>query len=341
MLLHAPHPCGRMTLHVAVAGLSADSTVARMLASLTPHNLLLFCTPVVNLFSQPAVPISVTQLSADYAIKAHATHARLFEIYAINSVQLLRQQGSETSLTEFRPFYSLRHGEDPSKKGRYWLLRHHERLTHASPGHEKTITLVDTDCAPLSISKSGLSVDISCTNRHYPTLLKPGKSGGDLAIRGARDGQVIRFLRRPSQPLRFENGHGAHWRLISHLALNHHALSTEGLDGLREMLTLYDLPQSPISQRQISGLVALTSVETVAWLRRKQGTSLAHGMEVRITLDEDAFVGGGVHVFAQVVEQYLQLYVQTNSFIELIVLSHATGEELMRCKPRSGTMQMS
>jgi type VI secretion system protein ImpG len=35
------------------------------------------------------------------------------------------------------------------------------------------------------------------------------------------------------------------------------------------------------------------------------------------------------------------LYVQMNSFIELVVLSHQSGEELFRCKPRSGSMALS
>ena len=131
-----------------------------------------------------------------------------------------------------------------------------------------------------------------------------------------------------------------HWRLISHLALNHHSLVQEGLLALREMLTLYDLSQSATSQRQINGIVALAHAPTTSWLRHKRGTSLTHGVEVRITLDEEAFVGSGMHLFVQVIDHFLGLYVQINSFIELVVLSQQSGEELMRCKPRSGLQNL-
>ena len=47
------------------------------------------------------------------------------------------------------------------------------------------------------------------------------------------------------------------------------------------------------------------------------------------------------HLFAQVIDQFLGLYVHINSFIELVVLSLQSGEELIRCKPRSGMQQLA
>jgi len=140
---------------------------------------------------------------------------------------------------------------------------------------------------------------------------------------------------------RLANGQGTHWRLISHLTLNHHALATEGADGLREMLALYDVIGSAVSRRQIAGIVALEHAEATAWIRHKRGSSLAHGTEVRLTIDEEAFVGAGLHLFVQVIDQFFAQYVQMNSFIELVILSHQSGEELFRCTPRSGSMPLA
>jgi type VI secretion system protein ImpG len=125
------------------------------------------------------------------------------------------------------------------------------------------------------------------------------------------------------------------------LTLNHHSLAREGADGLREMLTLYDFTRSEVSQRQIAGIVGLEHAEARAWIRHKRGPSLAHGTEVRLTIDEDAFAGASLHLFMQVLDQFFAMYVQTNSFIELAILSHRSGKELFRCKPRSGSMPLS
>jgi type VI secretion system protein ImpG len=254
---------------------------------------------------------------------------------------MVQQRGHDFSTEEYRPFYSLRHGENDARKSRYWVLRHDETLAVASPGHEKVISLVDPDGEPLAVEPTTLSIDLTCTNRDLPCLLKCGAAAGDLVIPGAAQGATIRFLRRPTRPHRLANGPAAHWRLISHLTLNHHALLLEGANGLREMLALYDVAGTAVSQRQIAGIAGLEHAETTAWIRHKRGSSLAHGTEVRLTIDEEAFVGAGLHLFVQVLDEFFALYVQINSFIELVILSQQSGEELFRCKPRSGRTALS
>ena len=336
-----PSDCTGFTLHLALAGIAPGSDQARMLAGLSAQSLLTGCTPVVNLFRQPGVPVGYTQRTAEYSVLAHPAHASGYEVYSVDRVHMVRQRGKDIAPIEFRPFYALRHGEGDAHKGRYWILRHDDTLAVTSPGHEKVIALVDTHGEPLEVEQTTLSIDLTCTNRDLPCLLKCGSSDGDLAIPGAAQGGRIRFLRRPTRPHRLANGQGAHWRLISHLTLNHRALALEGADGLREMLALYDFTGSAVSRRQIAGVVGLEHAETTAWIRHKRGASLAHGTEVRLTIDEEAFVGAGLHLFVQVIDQFFALYVQMNSFIELVILSHQTGEELFRCKPRSGSMPLS
>jgi type VI secretion system protein ImpG len=308
--------------------------------SLSAQNLALGCTPVVNLFKRPGVPIAYTELSADYSVLAHPTAPAAFEVYSVDRVHMVQQRAQNAAMIEFRPYYSLRHGDSDLQKGRYWLLRHDETLAVASPGHEKAITLVDAACEPLSLGKDSLSIDLTCTNRDLPCLLKCGAPEGDLVVPGAARGNTIRFLRRPTRPHRLRHGQDAHWRLISHLTLNHHSLVQEGAEGLREMLSLYDLTQSAVSQRQIAGVVGLEHAETQAWIKHKRGPSLAHGTQVRLEIDEEAFVGSGLYLFVQVIDQFFAMYVQINSFIELVILSHQSGEELFRCKPRSGSMSL-
>jgi type VI secretion system protein ImpG len=312
-----------------------------MLGGLSAQSLLPGCTPVVNLFKQPGVPIGYSQRTAEYAVLAHPTRAAAYEVYSVDRVHMMQQHGKACSMIEFRPFYSLRHGESDSHKGRYWIVRHDDTLAAISPGHEKRITLVDADGEALAVEQTALSIDLTCTNRDLPCLLKSGAAGGDLFMPGAAQGAIIRFLRRPTRPCRLANGPGAHWRLISHLTLNHHSLVREGVDGLREMLTLYDVTGSAVSQRQIAGIVGLEHAEATTWLRHKRGASLAHGTEVRLTIDEEAFVGAGLHLFVQVIDQFFALYVQMNSFIELVILSHQSGEVLCRCKPRSGSLPLA
>jgi type VI secretion system protein ImpG len=335
-----PSGCRRITLHLALAGLRTDSNTARMLGTMSTNNLLLGCTPVVNLFRLRGEPIRLTHTAASYPVLADARRAYAFEVQAIESVKLVRQTPQGESITEFRPFYSLRHGQMPARDGHYWVMRRDDTISEKSPGYETEISIVDIDFDPAAIETDTLSLELSCTNRDLPAQLTYGLRGGDLFLEGGSSVRSIHFLRKPTESHRFERGRGAHWRLISHLSLNHLSLSGSGLEAFQEMLTLYDLPRSATSQRQISGIAAIDHKAADAWLPGNPFACLVRGLEVRLTLDEEAFVGSGIHAFAHIVECFLGLYVHANSFTQLVVLSKKSGEELLRCKPRSGDLSL-
>ena len=329
-----------ITLHLALSGLRTDSNTARILGTLSTNNLRVGCTPVVNLFSKRGEPISLSHTKSSYSVLADSRRAFAFEIQSIDSVKLVRQTPQGESVVQFRPFYSLRHGQTPEGSGHYWVMRRDEGLAERSPGHETQISIVDIDFDPAAIETGTLSIEVTCTNRDLPSLLTYGLPGGDLTVEGGSSVKRISFLRKPTQTHRFERGRGAHWRLISHLSLNHLSLTDGGLDAFREMLTLYDLPRSPSTQRQIGGLTAIEHKATTAWLQGNPFACLVRGMEVRLTIDEEAFVGSGIHAFAHIIERFLGLYVHANSFAQLVIVSNKSGEELLKCTPRSGDLSL-
>jgi type VI secretion system protein ImpG len=340
--LFAVLPAGSrsITLHLALSGMRTDSNTARMLGTLSTNNVLLGCTPVVNLFRQRGEPIRLTHTTASYPVLADARRAFAYEVQSIDSVKLVRQTPQGESVLEFRPFYSLRHGQTPEKSGHYWVMRRDDAIAEKSPGYETQISIVDIDFDPAEVETDTLSLELSCTNRDLPASLSYGLRGGDLFLEGGSSVRAISFLRKPTASHRFERGRGAHWRLISHLSLNHLSLSDGGLDAFREMLTLYDLPRSPASQRQIGGILAVTHKAATTWLQGNPFACLVRGIEVRLTIDEEAFVGSGIHAFAHIIERFLGLYVHANSFTQLVIVSNKTGEELLRCTPRSGDLSL-
>ncbi len=337
-----PSSCKVFSLHLVLTSFRSDSNIARMLGTLSAKNLLLGCTPVVNLFKLHGSPIRLTHRTAQYPVVADSANAFAYEVYSIDSVNMVRQTPQGESVTEFRPFYSLHHGQTPDKAGHYWAMRRNEMVALKSPGYETEISIVDIDFDPAAVETDTLSVELRCTNRELPTLLGYGSHGGDLfPLDGGNLLGAVSFIRKPSHPQYFERGRGAHWRLISHLALNHLSLTQGGLDAFREILTLYDLSRSPTSQRQIGAIVSIEHRASTAWLPGNPFASLVRGIEVRMVLDEEGFVGSGLHVFASVIDRFLGLYVHINSFTQLVIFSKRTGEELLRCRARSGDLNLA
>ena len=329
-----------ITFHLALNELRSDSDTSRMLTTLSAKNVLLFCSPVINLFKQGGDPIRITQTASRYPVLADSRRAYAYEIHSINSVKLVKQSPQGESVTEFRPFYSLRHGETADKSGHYWVAHRNEMMAAKSPGYETEITIVDIDFDPAIVETQTLSTNLTCSNRDIPSHLSYGMPGGDLFLEGGSVVKTIQFLRKPTQSQRFQRGGGMHWRLISHLSMNHLSLSQGGVDAFKEILSLYDLPRTAISQRQINGIVDLKSRPTQTWLKGNPFASLVRGTEVTMTIDEENFVGSGMHVFSHVVDHFLGLYTNANSFTQLVVVSEKTGEELLRCLPRSGDLSL-
>ncbi|MDK6078901.1 type VI secretion system baseplate subunit TssF [Massilia varians] len=337
---HAPPGARTLTLHLALSGVRSDSNLARMLGTLSTNNVLLGCTPVINLFRQRGEPIRVTHTSASYPVLADARRAFAYEVYAIESLSLIRQTPQGETLVQFRPFYALKHAQMPDDAGHYYAVRRDASLADRSPGFETQVSIVDIDFDPGEVETDTLNIELTCTNRDLPASLSYGQQGGDLFLEGGSSVRSIAFLRKPTASHRFASGRGAHWRLISHLALNHLSLADGGVDAFREMLALYDLPRSPSSQRQIGGIKAIAQRPTTAWLAGNPFTCLVRGVEVRLSIDEESFVGSGIHAFAQVVERFLALYVHANSFTQLVIASSKTGEEILTCQPRSGDLSL-
>ena len=326
----------RFTIHFILRAQPPDAPAMRLLEGVGADNFRLGCTPVVNLFAQHGEPIRVHHRSTSYPVVADARRAFAYEVVSIDSVRRIRQGPRGEQVTEFRPFYALHHGETPDDTGHYWLAHRDEQVARSSPGFETGLSFVDLDFNPVQPQTDVVSLELTCSNRDLPAQLAYGVQGGDLTMEGGGPARVISLLRKPTPPRRFERGRGAQWRLVSHLSLNHLSLTREGLPALKEMLRLYDLTRSSVSRRQIEGLVDIEHVPTSAWLPGRTFASVVRGIEIRLTLDEAAFVGHGIAAFARVLDHFFGLYVHANSFTRLVLLSAHSGEELLRCEPRSG-----
>jgi type VI secretion system protein ImpG len=80
----------------------------------------------------------------------------------------------------------------------------------------------------------------------------------------------------------------------------------------------------------------LASRKHFARVVSENGIAFVRGTEVEVLLDEEQFVGGGVYLFASVLEHFLGLYVSLNSFSRLIAKTEQRKEVLKKWPPRAG-----
>lgn len=292
------------------------------------------CVPVVNLFQQTAEPILISHQRHEYPVVADVRRQAAMEVFSIEDVVSTRPNSTE--VIQFEPFYSYRHATLRDASKTFWLATRRESARVNDTGTDVFISLIDLSGRPLVPNVDTLTVRCLCTNRDLPSRLSFGLETGDFEIEGFSTIKKIVALRKPTNSTPPPVGRGLLWRLISHLSLNYLSLVSDGKEALQEILKLYNFSNSAYLEKQILGIESVRSEPRFARILSDTGISFVRGVHVDVELDEEQFVGGGVYLFASVLERFLGLYAAMNSFSELAVSTKQRREVMRQWPPRAG-----
>ncbi|MEM8591504.1 MAG: type VI secretion system baseplate subunit TssF, partial [Pseudomonadota bacterium] len=129
------------------------------------------------------------------------------------------------------------------------------------------------------------------------------------------------------------------WRLVSHLSLNY--LSIEGSQGqdsaaaLRELIGIYAPTGDRVLEKQLEGVVSVSSRPIVRRMADEVLSTAVRGLEISVTFDESFFEGTSAYALGAVLERFFRKYVSINSFTETVLITQQRGE-MTRWRPESG-----
>lgn len=317
-----------------ISRFEGDERRQRLETGISTNTFRLGCSPVVNLFPQTAEPILLDQQKYEYPVVPDARRPLAMEIFSVDNVASMKLQQQE--ITEYQPFYSFRHSAQRERQSTFWVANRRPSVRANDDGTEIELALVDLAFQPVQPSTDTLTVRTTCTNRDLPSRLPFGNEAGDFELESGASIKRIVALRKPTQPVRPPLGKAMQWRLISHLSLNYLSLVSEGREALQEILRLYNFTDSASSSKIIEGITGLKSARRFARVVSEEGIAFARGTRVELELDEEQFVGGGVYLFASVLESFLALYSSMNSFSQLVATVQQRKEVLREWPPRAG-----
>ncbi|TWT32839.1 type VI secretion system baseplate subunit TssF [Blastopirellula retiformator] len=300
------------------------------------------CVPVINLFDKICEPVSLDHRKSEYRVTPDVQRPSEVEIHSIRKVNAQTATGD----VEFRPFYAVGHASSwnpASPDEAYWHLSRRPSSQPGDDGEDAFLQLVDLNFDPCRPSDAVATVHAVCSNRDLPTKLYHQWGTAEFQLQIPAPIKGTRCLRQPTPPLRPPVDNGNRWRLVSHLSLNHLSLTDiHGIDSLREILRLYDFStdgnghERAIRNRQmIEGVQVLTCDRTVARIGSSLKGGFCRGLEIRLELDDQKYHGIGAYLFASVLERFFGLYVNINSFTQLVAVTQQRGV-LKRFEPRAG-----
>ncbi|MEO0912004.1 MAG: type VI secretion system baseplate subunit TssF, partial [Pseudomonadota bacterium] len=314
-------------------------------ASVVPEVFDLHAVPAINLFEKRCDRVPVTARDTEHHVVVDRTATLDFEVFSLNSVRGISSEGTD-DLT-FHPFYSSSDLTAAGNTQRAYYAQHRrmrqrterERLSGVRTtylGSEMFLSIVDRNQAPHAANLSQLAVTAVCTNRDLPLLLA---TGADNLFQLA-DGGPVTKVATPVSPTRprptLAQGDTA-WRLISHLSLNYLSLVEEdgGVEALRELIGIYAPPGDRVIDKQLEGLVGLSSRPIVRRMQDEVLSTAVRGLEISLTFDEGFYEGTSAYLMGAVLERFFRKYVTMNSFTETVLKTQQRGE-IARWRPETG-----
>jgi type VI secretion system protein ImpG len=297
------------------------------------ETIKLGCVPVINLFPQVSEPVLLDQRRVEYMVDPDARRRSSIEVFSVDDVVVSAAGAAQT--IKFQPFYSHRHGHESASQY-FWYATRRPSSWRPDGGSDVYLSFVDLSARVLRPDVDAVTAFLTCFNGNLPSLLPFGNEGGDFELHGGGPIKRILALVKPTSAVQPPLGKPLLWRLISQLSLNYLSIVEGGVDALREILRLHNFADVPSAERQIEGLVNVRSEPAHSRVVNEYGISFARGRLVEVEFDESQFAGGGVFLFASVLERFLGMYVSLNSFSMLTARTQQRRMPLREWGPRSG-----
>ncbi len=300
----------------------------------------LSCSPAINLFPQTCEPILLNQTRHEYPIMPDQRHAGMVEIYRIEEVLATNPRLRQSVALE--PLLAYRYETRKRDNMVYWVARRRTSDLGEREPSTMSISVVDLAGSFVEPEADVLMVKALCSNFDLPSNpnFPFGSESGDFDAVGFAVARTVTALRRPTPTVQPAGGRGYLWRLISLLSLNYLSLVEGGRPALQEILRLHNIAGSTPNDNQVGAIIDLKSRPGFTLVDSAYGHIPARGTEVEITLDEQQFAGGGLYLFASVLDRFLGSYVGMNSFSRLTAHSTLRKEPLGTWPPRSGTQDL-
>lgn len=285
---------------------------------LSAEQLRLHCTPVINLFSIEADPLTISGLESEYLLRPRRLQDGHTEIYSVDDVV-----GSQrTDKARYVPFTSFQH--------RGGMLRHsaperyyHTRVKRGVTGLHDTWLILGGQAWETEryLQQETVSLQITGTNGQLPrkalqsTLLNRCEHAIQIPLR-------VQNLCKPSLPVYPPAEDRFHWRVLSHLGSSFLNMMASA-EVLRGTLALYNWTDDEVNNRKLDAIVAVQHEQ----VQRFEQGFLLRGVDIQVTLDSNGFMGeGDIHLFGEMLNRFFALYADIHLFNQLTLILQPTGK---------------
>ncbi len=284
------------------------------------NNIILNCTPIVNLFSRSTEEVPVTQRLPEYYIVPDLYRRKSREIYSIDKVSGI----SENRVEQYKYIPITAHDILDTSNPEYNFKRFFStfRRTISSDMSESYIRLFGPSMEEDLFPKETLSIEATLSNGFLPSAyLEVGSVKEPLDFPPGVEASNITV---PNEVLECPDKQNYLWSLIAHLSVSFSTLAEA--NTLKSILNLYNWSKAhnhPNKKR----IESIKKIHKPKLISKIMNQSLIRGIEFHIEVDAKEFENGEgeINLMGMVLNTFLSHYVTLNSYVFLKITESGTS----------------
>ena len=288
----------------------------------TSKNVLLHCTPIVNLFSRFTEEVIVNQRLPEYYIVPDIDRRKSREIYSVDKISGI----SENKIEQYKYIPISSHDILDTSDPDYNYKRFFSifRRSQISDMTETYIRLFGPSMEETDFLKETLHVEATLSNGFLPSAyLEVGSIREPINFPAGIEASNITI---PTEVLEGPDKNNYLWSLIAHLSVSYTSLSE--VETLKNILNLYNwfkVHNHP-NKKRIEGIKKVRKPIIISKIKSR---NIIRGIEFHIEVDlkEFEYGEGEINLFGTVLNAFLSQYVTINSFVQLKITESGTNKE--------------
>ena len=285
-------------------------------------NILVHCTPIINLFSRSTEEVIVNQRLPEYYIIPDLNRRKSREIYSVDIVSGI----SENKFEQYKYIPITSHDILETSDPEYNYKRFFSvyRRTQLNDMSETYIRLFGKSMDLDDFPKETLSIEATLSNGFLPSAyLEIGAIKEPLNFPSGLEASNITV---PTEVLEGPERNNYLWSLIAHLSTSYSSLSE--LESLRSILNLYNWSKTHNhpNKKRIDGIKKIHQPKLISRIKNQ---AVIRGIEFHIEVDPKEFEQGegDINLIGIILNKFLSQYVTINSYIHLKITEIGTNKE--------------
>lgn len=294
--------------------------------SLDRLSLKTHVTPIVNSYKKTAEPINLNDRQSEYVIQPDIATTKS-EVISVEKVTI-----SSPGIEGFRDIPHIFNASKLSgRNALFWSDRYEKSFSSSS---RVKLTIHNSDPLEQSVSGHVALLDLVCHNPEQVGQITPGVTVfANTELPGKM--QITRF---PTQSYPRVQDSDTLWHTANRLNTTLPLFSAahnpvQNAKGFSQYIRDY-IPAGVESMRnELDAIKELTVTPTVQDVIKHGVIAIREGFEIKIILDESAFLESNLHLFCEVLNEMLSNLVAMNSFVQLKTSTLQNPEEWFSWKP--------